>query len=93
MGKIASKLTQQDSSALSVKDYIKIGQSHTMCPYYLMKTQIKNCDVAVIPYNYVIDKELRSYIGIPFENSVIIFDEGHNINQFCEDLYTFELSI
>jgi Rad3-related DNA helicase len=45
-----------------------------------MKTQIQNCDVAVIPYNYVIDSDLRSQTGIPFENSIIIFDEGHNIN-------------
>ena len=58
-----------------------------------MKNQIQCCDVAVIPYNYVIDKDLRAQTSIPFENSIIIFDEGHNINQYCEDLYTFELSI
>lgn len=23
----------------------------------------------------------------------MIFDEGHNIETFCEDLYTFELSV
>ena len=46
----------------------------------MMKSQIQNCDVAVIPYNYVIDKDLRQQTNIPFENSVIIFDEGHNIN-------------
>jgi regulator of telomere elongation helicase 1 len=59
----------------------------------MMKSQIQNCDVAVIPYNYVIDKDLRQQTNIPFENSVIIFDEGHNINQSCEDMFTFELSL
>ena len=91
MKNVAQRLTH--SQVLGVKDYVKVGKNHNMCPYYLMKTQVQNCDVAVIPYNYVIDKDLREQTGIQFEDSVIIFDEGHNLNQYCEDLYTFELTI
>jgi len=58
----------------------------------MMKSQISNCDVAVIPYNYVIDKDLRKQTHLPFKDAIIIFDEGHNINQNCEDMFTFELS-
>ena len=63
-----------------MKDYVKLGQTNCMCPYYMMKSQISNCDVAVIPYNYVIDKDLRKQTHLPFKDAIIVFDEGHNIN-------------
>jgi len=32
-----------------------------------------------LPYNYLIDSKTRGGLGIPWENSVLIFDEAHNI--------------
>ena len=58
-----------------------------------MKSWISKCDLAIIPYNYIIDRDLREQINIKIENSIIVFDEGHNIDAYCEELYTFELSI
>jgi len=63
-----------------VKDYVNLGKLHHICPYYMMKTQLANCDIAIIPYNYVIDKDLRKQSEIQLHNSIIVFDEGHNIN-------------
>ena len=51
------------------------------------------CDLAILPYNYILDADLREQVGINLENSVIIFDEGHNIEQHCEELFAFDLSI
>ena len=85
MNKVLKKLTVKNENveceqAFSVKDYVKLGKLHHMCPYYMMKTQLADCDVAIIPYNYVIDKDLRKQSEIELANSIIIFDEGHNIN-------------
>jgi regulator of telomere elongation helicase 1 len=78
---------------LSVNDFNKVGQINSSCPYYLMKSRINQCDLAIIPYNYVLDADLRSQINLNLENSVLIFDEGHNIESQCEELLAFELSI
>ena len=56
-----------------------------------MKARIDKCDIAVVPYNYVLDKKLRNNLGVNFENSVIIFDEGHNLEHFCEEIQTFDI--
>lgn len=49
--------------------------------------------MAIIPYNYLIDKTLRDQVELSLKDSIIIFDEGHNIESYCEELYTFELSV
>jgi Rad3-related DNA helicase len=58
-----------------------------------MRSRIADCDLAILPYNYLIDKNLRDQIDLPLKDAVLIFDEGHNIESFCEELYTFELSV
>lgn len=58
-----------------------------------MKGRVGQCDLAIIPYNYVLDKDLRSQVGLDLTNSVVIFDEGHNIEAQCEDLFAFELTV
>jgi hypothetical protein len=58
-----------------------------------MRSRIADCDLAILPYNYLIDKNLRDQIDLPLHDSVLIFDEGHNIESFSEELYTFELTV
>lgn len=44
-----------------------------------------------MPYNYIIDDKIRENFEINFENSIIIFDEAHNIPQTCEDHASFSV--
>jgi regulator of telomere elongation helicase 1 len=76
-----------------VSDFTKVGKLNNFCPYYLMKSRIKHCDLAILPYNYILDGDLRDQVGLDVQNSVLIFDEGHNIEQHCEELFAFDLSI
>jgi len=32
-------------------------------------------------------------VGLEIKNAVLVFDEGHNIESQCEDLFAFELTI
>ena len=49
------------------------------CPYYTMKDRAPGADIIFMPYNYLIDPKIRENFEINFENSIIIFDEAHNI--------------
>ena len=42
-----------------------------------------------MPYNYLIDEKIRENFDIDFSNSIIIFDEAHNITSSCEDMASF----
>jgi regulator of telomere elongation helicase 1 len=44
-----------------------------------------------MPYNYLIDEKIRENFDVPFENSVIIFDEAHNVAHCAEDVASFEI--
>ena len=44
-----------------------------------------------MPYNYLIDEKIRENFEIDYENSVIIFDEAHNIAPCSEEVSSFEL--
>jgi hypothetical protein len=37
-----------------------------------------------MPYNYLIDPEIRSRLNMNFENSIILIDEAHNIARTAE---------
>ena len=45
-----------------------------------------------MPYNYLIDDKIRRNFSINYQNSVIIFDEAHNIARCAEDVTSFELT-
>ena len=46
-----------------------------------------------MPYNYVVDRKLRKNIQGLIENSIIIFDEAHNIEEYCENVESFTFSL
>ena len=54
-------------------------EKDVFCPYYAMKDRVKGADVVFMPYIYLLDEDIRKNLEIDFENSVLIFDEGHNI--------------
>ena len=44
-----------------------------------------------MPYNYLIDANIRERFELGFANSIIIFDEAHNVAPVAEEVSSFEL--
>ena len=44
-----------------------------------------------MPYNYIIDPSIRQRLNIEFANSVIIFDEAHNVAPVAESVSSFQI--
>ena len=44
-----------------------------------MKDRVNGADIVFMPYNYLVDEKLRKNLKIILANSVLIFDEAHNI--------------
>lgn len=49
------------------------------CPYYLSKELHKFVDIVFAPYNYLIDRGYRKSLQLSWSNSILIFDEAHNL--------------
>ena len=46
-------------------------------------------DVVFMPYNYILDPKLRKMNGVDIQNSIVILDEGHNVENTCEEAASF----
>jgi len=68
------------------------GPRHRVCPYYMSRDNLGRADVIFAPYNYLVDPATRKAQGIDISNSVIIFDEAHNLESSFGDVASFELT-
>lgn len=78
------------------------GKLLEICPFYTTKKNINDqddddnrwVDITFIPYNYLLSNGMmasrKQREGL-IDNSIIILDEGHNVEQVAEDGATFQL--
>ena len=76
-----------------IEDLTRIGRQHQCCPYYLARSKLANVDIAVVPYNYILTPSIRKKLPLTIENSILIFDEAHNLERTCEEIMSFKLSV
>ena len=50
-------------------------------------------DIVILPYQYVLNTHIRKQLQINLRNSIILFDEAHNIDTNCEEVLSFEIQI
>jgi len=54
------------------------------------KERAPSADLILMPYNYMLDESMRPNSNtLSFKNSVIIFDEAHNVPKCAEDAASF----
>ena len=75
---------------LDVEDLHLIGKDQGFCPYYHSIDNCKNAEIIFMPYNYLVDDKIRP-TSVTLSNSIVIFDEAHNIESVCCDSVSFEL--
>ena len=75
---------------LDVEDLHLIGKDQGFCPYYYSIDNCKDAEIIFMPYNYLIDAAIRPS-SVNLSNSIVIFDEAHNIESVCCDSVSFQL--
>ncbi|GAU11015.1 hypothetical protein TSUD_113080, partial [Trifolium subterraneum] len=77
---------------VDIEDLVNIGRTSGSCPYYLAKELHKAVDIIFAPYNYLIDRGIRrKYLSFSWSNSILIFDEAHNLESICAEAASFDL--
>ena len=76
-----------------IEDLMKEGAIHTVCPYYLSKSRVPGSDIVIMPYSYMLNAQIREKLQLQIKDSIIVFDEAHNIDSNCEEVYSFEIEI
>ncbi|XP_016649189.1 PREDICTED: regulator of telomere elongation helicase 1 homolog [Prunus mume] len=76
---------------IDIEDLVNTGRKLGPCPYYLSRELHKVVDILFAPYNYLIDHGYRKSLQIDWKNSILIFDEAHNLESICADAASFDL--
>ncbi|KAK9810499.1 hypothetical protein WJX72_011819 [[Myrmecia] bisecta] len=77
---------------LDIEDLVRLGQVQGPCPFYLAREMANTAEILFMPYNYLIDTKTRIGLQmVKWENSVLIFDEAHNLEGVCAEASSFDL--
>jgi Rad3-related DNA helicase len=78
-------------SVPDLKERLKIKKDD-LCPYHYSIYIANKVDLLLCPYNYILDPLIRKIMKIDISNAIIIFDEAHNVEEFSENCYSYEVS-
>ena len=64
-----------------------------LCPFHYLKYIVNKVDILLCPYNYVLDPDIRKSIGLDLTDTIIVFDEAHNVETASEDACSVKVSV
>jgi len=64
------------------------GQQLKACPYYTSRRSISSAELVLLPYNLLLNKDLRQASGIELEGNILIIDEAHNLTESVAGIHT-----
>ena len=73
-----------------IKDYCR---EKKLCPYSVTRALLRQAEYIFCPYNYILDETIRAQMKLDLNNSIVLIDEGHNIEGTCRDSASLELKI
>ncbi|CAN8067046.1 unnamed protein product [Agarophyton chilense] len=84
----------QQAGVMDIEELREFGKSQCACPWFLSRAaaQAEGCEILFIPYNYLLDKSIRSTMEINWSNDIVIIDEAHNLESICADSNSFDLT-
>jgi len=80
------------TSVRDIEEIVSACRESNICPFYKCRDDAKEVELLFIPYDYLINPQTRESLGVSLRQSVIIFDEGHNIEKSCESVASIELT-
>eukprot|EP01103_Thecamoeba_quadrilineata_P015113 TRINITY_DN4677_c0_g1_i2.p1 TRINITY_DN4677_c0_g1~~TRINITY_DN4677_c0_g1_i2.p1 ORF type:complete len:487 (+),score=39.89 TRINITY_DN4677_c0_g1_i2:42-1502(+) len=81
------------TSVADIEDLMNFDQSGKEhgCSFYTSRLMTKDSHLVLSPYNYIFDPTVQKSLKIEsdIDDSVLILDEGHNIESMCMDFGSF----
>eukprot|EP01032_Pedospumella_encystans_P010605 gene10605-12383_t len=76
-----------------IEDIRNLGETTDTCAYYATRASVHNANVVCLPYNLLLNKDMRKSLGLNLTGKVIIIDEAHNLIETINSLYSAELNV
>lgn len=77
----------------SIDDLKEYGRNHIYCPYFVARQAVRYANVVIYSYHYLLDPKIADLVSKEMaRNSVVIFDEAHNIDNVCIESMSVKIS-
>lgn len=81
---------------LNVEDLFAISKNDKICPYEISSEISRKAKVIICDYNHLLNPKIRKYfldrVNKKLTNSILVFDEAHNLTGKCRELSSVKLS-
>ncbi|KAI3380414.1 hypothetical protein SNEBB_007884 [Seison nebaliae] len=85
--------SMESGGVFALEDLKELGEKEGKCPYFMARRMLEDAHIIVYSYSYLLDVKIAQKISIKFpEESVVIFDEAHNIDSVCIDSLSLTLN-
>ncbi|KAL8323144.1 hypothetical protein RB593_004885 [Gaeumannomyces tritici] len=72
---------------------LRYGEQHKQCPYFTARRMMQYCNVIIYSYHYLLDPKIAERVSKELSrDSIIVFDEAHNIDNVCIESLSTDLT-
>ncbi|KAH3661900.1 hypothetical protein OGAPHI_006079 [Ogataea philodendri] len=77
----------------SFENLLKYCKTEGTCPYFTIRRMIPFCNIIIYSYHYLLDPKIAERVSKELSrDSIIIFDEAHNIDNVCIESLSLDLT-
>lgn len=81
------------SGVFSFDSLMKYCRDEGTCPYFTVRRMIPFCNIIIYSYHYLLDPKISERVSKELsKDSIIIFDEAHNIDNVCIESLSLDLT-
>lgn len=75
------------------EDLIDYCEEHKTCPYFTVRRMMPFCNIIIYSYHYLLDPKIADRVSKELsKDSIVIFDEAHNIDNVCIESLSVDLT-
>ncbi|KAI0054070.1 DNA repair helicase [Auriscalpium vulgare] len=77
----------------TLADVLQYGREHGTCPYFTVRRMMPFVDVVIYSFHYLLDPKVAEQVSKEMsKDSIVVFDEAHNIDNVCLESLSIDLT-
>ncbi|BGP43430.1 TFIIH/NER complex ATP-dependent 5'-3' DNA helicase subunit [Rhodotorula kratochvilovae] len=77
----------------TLEDVKAYGQEHGVCPYFAIRRMFIHASVIIYSFHYLLDPKVAEQVSKHMsKDSIVVFDEAHNIDNVCIESLSIDLT-
>ncbi|CEQ42042.1 SPOSA6832_03802 [Sporobolomyces salmonicolor] len=77
----------------TIDDVKRYGEEHGICPYFAIRRMFMHASVIIYSFHYLLDPKVAEQVSKHMsKDSIVVFDEAHNIDNVCIESLSIDLT-